>query len=109
MLPLKQFNRKLLENLKVKCYLLLLHCRIFKLKFKLSVCFTGKSDTFTVTFICNDSYPGELKFVREEINSMLNIHDTFFEFHTALACAPAPVDCQVTGKYVPGIQVGSVQ
>ncbi|OXB70385.1 UNVERIFIED_CONTAM: hypothetical protein H355_002798, partial [Colinus virginianus] len=57
---------------------------------------SGKSDTFTVTFICNDSYPGELKFVREEINSMLNIHDTFFEFHTALACAPAPVDCQVT-------------
>uniref|UniRef100_A0A8B9QBB8 Insulin like growth factor 2 receptor n=1 Tax=Apteryx owenii TaxID=8824 RepID=A0A8B9QBB8_APTOW len=60
------------------------------------VCFTGTSDTFTVTFICNDSYPGELKFVREEINSALNIHDTFFEFHTALACAPAPVDCQVT-------------
>nr|XP_013042229.2 cation-independent mannose-6-phosphate receptor isoform X1 [Anser cygnoides] len=57
---------------------------------------SGTSDTFTVTFICNDSYPGELKFVREEINSVLNIHDTFFEFHTALACAPAPVDCQVT-------------
>uniref|UniRef100_A0A8C3PZL1 Insulin like growth factor 2 receptor n=1 Tax=Chrysolophus pictus TaxID=9089 RepID=A0A8C3PZL1_CHRPC len=57
---------------------------------------SGKSDTFTVTFICNDSYPGELKFVHEEINSRLNIHDTFFEFHTALACAPAPVDCQVT-------------
>jgi len=74
-----------------------------------SVCFTGKSDTFTVTFFCTDSYPGELKFVREEINSMLNIHDTFFEFHTALACAPAPVDCQITGKYVHGMQVGSVQ
>ncbi|XP_074023125.1 cation-independent mannose-6-phosphate receptor [Numenius arquata] len=57
---------------------------------------SGTSDTFTVTFICNDSYPGELKFVREEINSVLNVHDTFFEFHTALACAPAPVDCQVT-------------
>ncbi|NWJ02858.1 MPRI protein, partial [Crypturellus undulatus] len=57
---------------------------------------SGTSDTFTITFICNDSYPGELKFVREEINSALNIHDTFFEFHTALACAPAPVDCQVT-------------
>ncbi|XP_051469304.1 cation-independent mannose-6-phosphate receptor isoform X1 [Apus apus] len=57
---------------------------------------SGTSDTFTVTFICNDSYPGELKFVREEINSVLNIYDTFFEFHTALACAPAPVDCQVT-------------
>ncbi|XP_064014257.1 cation-independent mannose-6-phosphate receptor [Pogoniulus pusillus] len=57
---------------------------------------SGASDTFTVTFLCNDSYPGELKFVREEINSLLSIHDTFFEFHTALACAPAPVDCQVT-------------
>ncbi|CAM5101789.1 unnamed protein product [Eretmochelys imbricata] len=57
---------------------------------------SGASDTFTVTFICNDSYPGELKFVEEEINSALGIHNTFFEFHTALACAPAPVDCQVT-------------
>ncbi|XP_027766677.1 cation-independent mannose-6-phosphate receptor-like, partial [Empidonax traillii] len=57
---------------------------------------SGKSDMFLVTFICNDSYPGELKFVREEVNSVLDIHDTFFEFHTALACAPAPVDCQVT-------------
>uniref|UniRef100_A0A8B9CPG0 Insulin like growth factor 2 receptor n=1 Tax=Anser brachyrhynchus TaxID=132585 RepID=A0A8B9CPG0_9AVES len=62
----------------------------------LTLTYRGTSDTFTVTFICNDSYPGELKFVREEINSVLNIHDTFFEFHTALACAPAPVDCQVT-------------
>ena len=67
---------------------------------QITIYFTGTSDTFTVTFICNDSYPGELKFVREEINSVLNIHDTFFEFHTALACAPAPVDCQVTGKYL---------
>ncbi|XP_062345985.1 cation-independent mannose-6-phosphate receptor [Cinclus cinclus] len=57
---------------------------------------SGTSDMFRVTFICNDSYPGELKFVREEINSVLDVHDTFFEFHTALACAPAPVDCQVT-------------
>ncbi|NWU92230.1 MPRI protein, partial [Upupa epops] len=57
---------------------------------------SGMSDTFTVTFICNDSYPGKLKFVREEINSVKHMHDTFFEFHTALACAPAPVDCQVT-------------
>uniref|UniRef100_A0A8C4YRY5 Insulin like growth factor 2 receptor n=1 Tax=Gopherus evgoodei TaxID=1825980 RepID=A0A8C4YRY5_9SAUR len=57
---------------------------------------SGASDTFTVTFICNDSYPGELKFVDEEINSAAGIHNTFFEFHTALACSPAPVDCQVT-------------
>lgn len=60
----------------------------------------GTTDMFRVTFICNDSYPGELKFVREEINNVLEVHDTFFEFHTALACAPAPVDCQATGKYL---------
>lgn len=100
MFSLTQLTIKILENVNVK--------RELEFKFKCfrvnhqqkSVCFTGTSDTFTVTFICNDSYPGELKFVREEINSVLNIHDTFFEFHTALACAPAPVDCQVTGKYL---------
>uniref|UniRef100_A0A8C0J7F8 Insulin like growth factor 2 receptor n=1 Tax=Chelonoidis abingdonii TaxID=106734 RepID=A0A8C0J7F8_CHEAB len=62
----------------------------------LTLTYRGTSDTFTVTFICNDSYPGELKFVDEEINSAAGIHNTFFEFHTALACSPAPVDCQVT-------------
>lgn len=59
----------------------------------------GINDTFTVTFICNQSsYPGQLRFVHEEINSARRIYNTFFEFHTALACPPSPVDCQVTGK-----------
>ncbi|KAH0622428.1 hypothetical protein JD844_024730, partial [Phrynosoma platyrhinos] len=62
----------------------------------LSLTYRGSNDIFTVTFICNESYPGELKFVREDMNSALKINDTFFEFHTALACPPAPVDCQVT-------------
>uniref|UniRef100_A0A8D0GH90 Insulin like growth factor 2 receptor n=1 Tax=Sphenodon punctatus TaxID=8508 RepID=A0A8D0GH90_SPHPU len=57
---------------------------------------SGSSDTFTVTLICNDSYPGEPKFVHEYVNTVLNTHSTFFEFHTAVACAPAQVDCQVT-------------
>ncbi|XP_006264642.3 cation-independent mannose-6-phosphate receptor [Alligator mississippiensis] len=56
---------------------------------------SGTSDTFTITFICNNSYPGELRFVREE-TSTSKIHHAFFEFYTALACTPAPVDCQVT-------------
>ncbi|XP_034964504.2 cation-independent mannose-6-phosphate receptor isoform X1 [Zootoca vivipara] len=64
---------------------------------ELSLKYTGINDTFTVTFICNQSsYPGELRFVHEEINSARRIYNTFFEFHTALACPPSPVDCQVT-------------
>ncbi|XP_054826091.1 cation-independent mannose-6-phosphate receptor [Eublepharis macularius] len=61
----------------------------------LTLKYTGSADSFTVTFICNDSYPGELKFVHEEKNSAQSF-DTYFEFHTALACLPAPVDCQTT-------------
>uniref|UniRef100_A0A6J0UVP4 Cation-independent mannose-6-phosphate receptor isoform X1 n=1 Tax=Pogona vitticeps TaxID=103695 RepID=A0A6J0UVP4_9SAUR len=62
----------------------------------LSFTYRGPDDSFIITFVCNQSYPGELKFVHEEMNSARNIHNTFFEFHTALACPPAPVDCQVT-------------
>ncbi|MEE6475517.1 hypothetical protein FKM82_010780, partial [Ascaphus truei] len=58
---------------------------------------SGQWDTFTVRFVCNDDlYPGELSLLREEINTAAKVYDTFFEFKTALACAPAPVDCQVT-------------
>ncbi|XP_075059666.1 cation-independent mannose-6-phosphate receptor [Mixophyes fleayi] len=58
---------------------------------------TGQGDTFTINFVCNDDlYPGELSFKKEEINSELHLYDTFFDFETAMACAPAPVDCQVT-------------
>ncbi|KAM4770926.1 cation-independent mannose-6-phosphate receptor [Rhinophrynus dorsalis] len=58
---------------------------------------SGQWDTFTIRFECNnDLYPGELSFLREEINVAANLYDTFFVFKTALACQPAPVDCQVT-------------
>uniref|UniRef100_A0A4X2LI69 Cation-independent mannose-6-phosphate receptor n=1 Tax=Vombatus ursinus TaxID=29139 RepID=A0A4X2LI69_VOMUR len=58
---------------------------------------TGASDAFIIRFICNDDiYPGTPKFLRQDINSELGIYDTFFEFETALACVPSPVDCQVT-------------
>uniref|UniRef100_A0A8D2Q893 Insulin like growth factor 2 receptor n=1 Tax=Varanus komodoensis TaxID=61221 RepID=A0A8D2Q893_VARKO len=57
---------------------------------------SGTSDVFVITFICNGSYPGEPVFVHEELNLAQNINYTFFEFHTALACPPSPVACQVT-------------
>ncbi|ETE64374.1 Cation-independent mannose-6-phosphate receptor [Ophiophagus hannah] len=62
----------------------------------LSLTYTGPNDNFIITFTCNRSYPGELKFVHEEMNSARNIHNTYFNFYTALACPPVPVDCQVT-------------
>ncbi|XP_013921730.1 PREDICTED: cation-independent mannose-6-phosphate receptor [Thamnophis sirtalis] len=62
----------------------------------LSLTYTGPNDSFIITFTCNRSYPGELKFVHEEMNSARNIHNTYFNFYTALACPPVPVDCQVT-------------
>nr|XP_033791685.1 cation-independent mannose-6-phosphate receptor [Geotrypetes seraphini] len=58
---------------------------------------SGTEDTFIVQFVCNDDlYPGNLTFEREEINVATKVQDTFFQFETALACMPAPVDCQVT-------------
>ncbi|XP_043744063.1 cation-independent mannose-6-phosphate receptor [Cervus elaphus] len=57
----------------------------------------GRADTFVLRFICNDDvYPGMLRFLHQDIDSRLGIRDTFFEFETALACVPSPVDCQVT-------------
>ncbi|XP_007943478.1 cation-independent mannose-6-phosphate receptor [Orycteropus afer afer] len=57
----------------------------------------GTSDAFIIRFVCNDDvYPGIPKFLHQDIDSGLGIHDTFFEFETALACVPSPVDCQVT-------------
>ncbi|CAJ0951947.1 unnamed protein product [Ranitomeya imitator] len=59
---------------------------------------TGAGDSFTINFVCNDDlYPGRLLFNREEINSETHLYHTFFDFETAMACSPAPVDCQVTG------------
>ncbi|KAF6364588.1 insulin like growth factor 2 receptor [Rhinolophus ferrumequinum] len=57
----------------------------------------GTSDAFIIRFVCNDDvYPGTPKFLHQDISSRLGIRNTFFEFETALACVPSPVDCQVT-------------
>ncbi|KAM5165693.1 cation-independent mannose-6-phosphate receptor [Mantella aurantiaca] len=57
----------------------------------------GQGDMFIISFVCNDDlYPGELVFIREEINFETHLYHTFFEFKTAMACSPSPVDCQVT-------------
>uniref|UniRef100_A0A673X291 Insulin-like growth factor 2 receptor n=1 Tax=Salmo trutta TaxID=8032 RepID=A0A673X291_SALTR len=62
---------------------------------------TGTIDTFTIRFLCDqDAHVGTLKLVREELSSStLVTHDVFFEFSTALACIPAPVDCRVTDSH----------
>uniref|UniRef100_A0AAZ3RS97 Insulin-like growth factor 2 receptor n=1 Tax=Oncorhynchus tshawytscha TaxID=74940 RepID=A0AAZ3RS97_ONCTS len=58
-------------------------------------------DTFTISFVCDqDAHLGTLKLVREELSSStLVTHDVLFEFSTALACIPAPVDCRVTDSH----------
>ncbi|XP_022416368.1 cation-independent mannose-6-phosphate receptor [Delphinapterus leucas] len=57
----------------------------------------GRADAFVIRFVCNDDvYPGTPRFLHQDIDSDLGIRDTFFEFETALACVPSPVDCQVT-------------
>lgn len=60
----------------------------------------AKRDTFTINFVCDpNSHPGSMKLVREEMSTLPNhtVHDVLFEFYTALACIPSPVDCQITG------------
>lgn len=57
-------------------------------------------DTFRINFVCDPkSYPGSLKLVREDMSTSPKhvVHDVLFEFSTALACMPAPVDCRITG------------
>lgn len=61
---------------------------------------SAKRDTFTINFVCDpNSHPGALKLVREEMSTLSThvVHDVLFEFSTALACIPSPVDCQITG------------
>lgn len=61
---------------------------------------SAKRDTFTINFVCDpNSHPGSLKLVREEMSTLEDrvIHDVLFEFSTAVACIPSPVDCQITG------------
>ncbi|KAG7460969.1 hypothetical protein MATL_G00204630 [Megalops atlanticus] len=59
---------------------------------------TGTRDTFTISFVCDQNEsPGTLRLLREEMSSATQVtHDVFFEFRTALACMPAPVECQLT-------------
>ncbi|XP_024119822.2 cation-independent mannose-6-phosphate receptor [Oryzias melastigma] len=59
-------------------------------------------DTFTVNFVCDpNSHPGDPKafqVLREEMSTVGNrtTHDAVFNFYTALACTPAPVDCSIS-------------
>ncbi|KAK2855938.1 hypothetical protein Q5P01_004673 [Channa striata] len=58
---------------------------------------TATRDTFTINFVCDpSSYPGSLKLVQEDMRSLAThvVHDVLFDFPTALACPPAPVDCE---------------
>ncbi|KAK3516697.1 hypothetical protein QTP70_022183, partial [Hemibagrus guttatus] len=58
----------------------------------------GSRATFTINFVCDQSATkGSLKLIREEKGTATHVqHDVLFEFTTALACEPAPVDCRVT-------------
>uniref|UniRef100_A0A4W5NI57 Insulin-like growth factor 2 receptor n=1 Tax=Hucho hucho TaxID=62062 RepID=A0A4W5NI57_9TELE len=62
---------------------------------------TGTRDTFTISFVCDqDAHLGTLKLVQEELSSSpLVTHDVLFDFSTALACIPAPVDCRLTDSH----------
>ncbi|XP_027795386.2 cation-independent mannose-6-phosphate receptor [Marmota flaviventris] len=56
-----------------------------------------RGTVFIIRFLCNaDVYPGTPRFLYQDIDSTRGIRSTFFEFETALACVPSPVDCQVT-------------
>ncbi|XP_072542274.1 cation-independent mannose-6-phosphate receptor [Salminus brasiliensis] len=58
----------------------------------------GTRATFTINFVCDQNVTaGSLKVIREELSTTSHVqHDVLFEFSTALACEPAPVDCRVT-------------
>ncbi|XP_040919977.1 cation-independent mannose-6-phosphate receptor isoform X2 [Toxotes jaculatrix] len=63
---------------------------------------TATRDTFTINFVCDpNSHPGSLKLLREELSSLPShvVHDVLFEFSTALACIPAPVDCKFSDTH----------
>lgn len=73
----------------------------FKFFFNFFFAFSSATrDTFRINFVCDPkSYPGSLKLVREDMSTSPKhvVHDVLFEFSTALACMPAPVDCRITG------------
>uniref|UniRef100_A0A5F9C0Z7 Cation-independent mannose-6-phosphate receptor n=1 Tax=Oryctolagus cuniculus TaxID=9986 RepID=A0A5F9C0Z7_RABIT len=58
---------------------------------------SSRGASFVIRFVCNDDvYPGTPKFLHQDIDSRRGVRNTYFEFETALACVPSPVDCQVT-------------
>uniref|UniRef100_A0A8C1Z5G4 Insulin-like growth factor 2 receptor n=1 Tax=Cyprinus carpio TaxID=7962 RepID=A0A8C1Z5G4_CYPCA len=59
---------------------------------------TGTEDTFIINFLCDQkANPPSLRLKQEELGTTTHVtHNVFFEMSTALACEPAPVDCQVT-------------
>lgn len=61
---------------------------------------SGTRDTFIINFVCDqNTQSGSLKLVQEDMSTMQDhvVHNALFEFSTALACMPAPVDCQIIG------------
>uniref|UniRef100_A0A665V9G9 Insulin-like growth factor 2 receptor n=1 Tax=Echeneis naucrates TaxID=173247 RepID=A0A665V9G9_ECHNA len=63
---------------------------------------TATRDTFTINFVCNSSsHTGSLKMVQEDMSTLSShvVHDVLFEFSTALACLPAPVDCEFSDTH----------
>ncbi|XP_068609541.1 cation-independent mannose-6-phosphate receptor [Brachionichthys hirsutus] len=64
---------------------------------------TATRDTFTINFVCDqNAHPGSLKLLREDMSTLSSqhvVHDVLFEFATALACIPAPVDCQIIDNH----------
>ncbi|TRY58197.1 hypothetical protein DNTS_017408 [Danionella cerebrum] len=61
---------------------------------------TGTEDTFVINFVCDQkASPPSLRLIQEELGTSTHVtHNVFFELATPLACEPAPVDCQVTGR-----------
>ncbi|XP_054616857.1 cation-independent mannose-6-phosphate receptor [Dunckerocampus dactyliophorus] len=63
---------------------------------------TATRDTFSINFVCNQTtHPGSLKLLREDLSTLPShvVHNVLFEFSTALACVPAPVDCRVIDSH----------
>ncbi|KAM6915608.1 cation-independent mannose-6-phosphate receptor [Xenentodon cancila] len=63
---------------------------------------TATRDTFTINFVCDqNAQSGSIKMVHEDLSTSPNhvVHDVLFEFNTALACMPAPVDCKITDAH----------
>ncbi|XP_052442128.1 cation-independent mannose-6-phosphate receptor [Carassius gibelio] len=61
---------------------------------------SGTEDTYVINFVCDKTFnPSPLELIEVDLGTSAHtIHNVLFEFHTALACEPAPVDCQVTDQ-----------